>query len=95
VAARTCPSVYVMGDVHTVIGAPSSEHWKTAFGSSAVNVNVGVVSVVATAGPSWIVTTGGVMSPMSQLYAAGVGSTLPSAPRARTRSSCEPIAKPE
>jgi hypothetical protein len=32
-----------------------------------VNVNVAVVLVVAAAGPDWIVTTGGVTSPLAQL----------------------------
>jgi hypothetical protein len=67
VAARSWVSVYVLGDWQATNGAPSSEHSKAACGSSAENVNVAVVSVVAACGPLWMVTTGGVMSPISQL----------------------------
>ena len=55
--------------------------------SSALNSNVAVVSVVDAAGPVAIVTTGGVMSPLSHEYAAGVWST--SAPEALTARTCE------
>jgi hypothetical protein len=66
VAAASWVAVYVFGDVQTVSGAPSSEHWKTASGSSDENSNSAVASVVATAGPLSIRTTGGVRSPISQ-----------------------------
>jgi hypothetical protein len=58
-----------------------------------VNVNVAVLSVVATSGPFVIVTVGGVMSPLAHVYSAGDRSTAPIGPRARTSSSCSPYGK--
>ena len=55
-----------------------------------MNVKSAVVLLVAGGGPSWIVTTGGVTSPLTQLQAAGSRSTEPSGPTARTSSSCSP-----
>src|ERR671914_1842128 len=60
--ARSASS-YVTGDSQKVGRPPSSEQRANASGSSTVNVNVAVVLVVATAGPLWIVITGGVTSP--------------------------------
>ena len=70
--------------MHTLNGAPSSEHWRAAVGSSAENVNSRSSLAVTRAGFSWIVTTGGVMSPISQLYWAGVDATLSAGAIART-----------
>jgi hypothetical protein len=81
---------YVSGDSQNVSGAPSSEHWSAASGSSTVKLNVASVLVVAMAGPEWIVTTGGVTSPLAQLQVSGVRSTAPIGPFARTSSSCSP-----
>ena len=71
-AAASCSAVYVFGDEHTRNSAPSSEHWRTAAGSSTVNVKVAVCSFVVSSapdtsvGPPVISTTGGVRSPISQ-----------------------------
>ena len=58
-----------------------------------MNSNVGVVSVVAISGPTVMVTSGGVVSPISQLYSAGDPSMLPAGPTAWTRKSCAPIGR--
>jgi hypothetical protein len=57
----------VTGDSQNVGSAPSSEQRANASGSSTVKVKVALVLVVATAGPLWIVITGGVTSPTIQL----------------------------
>jgi hypothetical protein len=63
-------------------------------GVSEVNSNVGVRSGVEISGVSVSLVTGAVRMPIVQLYSAGVASTLPSAPRARTENVCSPIARP-
>src|SRR5918992_124961 len=90
VASARSSAVYVCGDSQKWSGPPSSEHWSAASMSSTVNVNVAVVSVVATAGPEWIVTTGGVTSPLAHSQTAGSRSTAPIGPFARTSSWCSP-----
>src|SRR5687768_4850724 len=68
----------------------------TASGSSTEKVKVAVVSVVVepSAGPPLRVTTGGVISPISQPYVAGVGSTFRATPTAWTSKSCAPTVRP-
>src|SRR5687767_10761713 len=69
---------------------PSRLHWNETPASLAEKAKVALVSVVATCGPLVIVVTGGVMSPLVQEYSAGVRSTAPLGPFARTSSSCSP-----
>src|SRR5918992_2622143 len=89
-ASARSASSYVTGDSQNVGTAPSREQRAKASGSSTVKVNVAVVLVVATAGPVWIVITGGVTSPTIHSYTAGSRSTAPIGPFARTWSSCSP-----
>ena len=90
------------GDEQACGAPPESVHWKdvpNSSGGSAWKVNVAVcsfstVAPVSTPGPSVIVMTGGVMSPISQLNRAGVGSTFSGLTFARTANSCSPTARP-
>jgi hypothetical protein len=63
VASARSASSYVTGDSQNVGSAPSSEQRANASGSSIVKVKVALLLIVATAGPLWIVMTGGVTSP--------------------------------
>ena len=75
-------------------GAPSSEHCRTASGSSTLMLNVALVLSVPDCGVGGeIDTTGGVMSPIAQPYSAGDGSALPSPSTARTEKSWSPKAR--
>lgn len=58
-----------------------------------VKVNDADVLAVGLVGLDVIVVSGAVMS-MSQVYDAGVGSTLPALSMARTSKVCEPSASP-
>jgi hypothetical protein len=69
--------------------AASILHSNVAPASSAPNVNVGVVSLVRFGGPASPVIAGPVTSTV-KARAAGVGSTLPAASRARTAKVCGP-----
>src|SRR5918992_5848525 len=71
-------------------GAPCSVHRYCVSGSSELNWNVAVVSSVPVTGAAVIVTTGGVMSPLVQVWTSGVSSTLPAGLLARTMNSCSP-----
>src|SRR5918992_2813241 len=71
-------------------GAPWSAHRYCVSGSSELNSNVAVVASVPVAGAAVIVTTGGVMSPLVQVWTSGVWSTLPAGLFARTMNSCSP-----
>src|SRR5918999_4484952 len=93
-ASKSSSSVYVFCDSQATGTEPSMEHWKTTSGVVDENANVGVRSSVRSAGYTSIVVVGAVMTPISQLYEAGVASRLPSAPRARTKNSCSPIGRP-
>src|ERR687896_571145 len=93
-ASKSCCSVYVVGESQTTNTAPSIEHWKTTPGVCDENSNVGVRSIVWSAGFTSMVVIGAVMTPISQLYSAGVASMLPSAPIERTTKKCSPIARP-
>ena len=85
------------------IGPASSWQRRLASGSSTDAVKVALVAAVSTSGVAGsrspsptaaAVTTGGVMSPLTQLYSAGVRSREPSGRTARTRSSCSPYGRP-
>src|SRR3954454_10855996 len=81
----------VKGDVQVVNEEPSTEHSKTAAGSSAEKPNVGVLSAVVepSAGPESIVVSGAPRS-TSKLRLAGVASVLPALSVARTAKVWRP-----
>src|SRR5918999_1268822 len=87
----------VKGELHGVHSEPSTEHWKVT-PSAAVwsdeNVNTPLALVVSAGGCESIRVCG---SPSTvQLRTAGVGSTFGGSARSndRTRSVCEPVARP-
>src|SRR5918992_666880 len=71
-------------------GAPWSAHRYCVSGSSELNRNIAVVLSVDASGAPVIVTTGGVMSPLVQVWTSRVWSTLPAGLFARTMNSCSP-----
>src|SRR5688572_19298910 len=77
------------GEAQELNNCSSSAHSKVEFGSLLENVKVAVVSTVMPSGPELIVVSG---ATTVQVWLAGVGSRLPSALMARTRSSCVPRA---
>jgi hypothetical protein len=83
---------YEAGDAHALYPTPSSEQANVAPDSLAENVNVAVVAVVLAGGPEPIVVSGAVVSggTIVQACIAGVGSTPPAAPIARTLKVCAP-----
>jgi hypothetical protein len=85
----------VWGDVQDSNAPEPMRHWKLAPGSLE-NVNMGVVSFVEPVGPVSIAVSGAVVSGASTVQAklAGLGSALPAASRACTRSWCGPTARP-
>ena len=84
--------VYVFGEAHGAKPSSlSSEHSNVAPGWFASKVNVADVLSVSSAGNVRIVDSGAGVT--RQLWTAGVGSTLPAASRAMTRSWCTPTAR--
>ena len=71
------------GELHVAVAPPSTWHSKLVAPPEPVNVNVGVVSLVAAPGPSVMVVLGVLVSTL-KVCVAGVPSTLPAASIART-----------
>ena len=81
----------VNGELHAANVPPSSRH-SNVLALSALNVNVGVASLVTPSGPESIVVLGAPVS-IRKACVSGVGSTLPAASVARTENVCAPSAR--
>src|SRR5688572_21655858 len=82
----TASDVYVLGEVQATKGPASREHLKVELRSEEVNSKVALVSTVVWSGPETIVVSGAPAGRgmISQVWVAGVGSTLPEISTART-----------
>ena len=81
--------LYVFGEEHGENVPVSSAHSYLSSRPLAEKANVALVLSVRASGAESMVT-GGARPWTSQLYSAGVGSTLPAASLARTAKSCSP-----
>ena len=85
--------MYAFGELQAANAAPSSAHSNVTFASPETNSKPAAVLTVVAGGPAVMIEPGGVVS-TAHVWTAGVASVLPARSVARTRSSCDPTARP-